>query len=451
VGNPSPKLSGFNKNREEQVKAYKAGKSYFKATYIPIIAIFFIFIFFSECNTTEPPINGKAITLKLEDVSCTETWISLTTNLQLPATVILKQDNQTRSTINLVKTDTLLYIDSLLPNKTYSYVASHSGLSGISSNELTVATMDTTSHDFTFETYTFGGQAGTCTLYDVAIIDENNIWAVGEIYLLDSLGQPDPRAYNAVHWDGSKWKLLRLQFYTFCGQPSTGSYPAKSIIAFDENDIWITSGSQITQFDGGKQLMTDCIPVSVNKLWGTDDNNLYAVGVNGGIAHYHNGGWSKIESGTELNIGDIWGIPDGTGSYNKYLAADNSILKIDNNNQLTKINAEPGMIIISIWGKSNRLVYTAGDGVVLYKNNQWEKINRPDINTIYRVRGQNYNDVCGIGGSGSIIYHFNGYSWQSINPDQNNRYWRIDIKGNTIAASGYQGEKAAVTILRRNN
>jgi len=78
-----------------------------------------------SCNTTEPPINGSEIALKLEDVSCTEAWITLTTtNLQLPATVTLKQDNQTRSTINLVKTDTLLYIDSLLPNTNYQYQVS---------------------------------------------------------------------------------------------------------------------------------------------------------------------------------------------------------------------------------------------------------------------------------------------------------------------------------------
>ena len=87
---------------EVQVKAYKAGKNYFKASYIPIISVFLTIIFFCECNTTEPPVNGNGITLKLEDVSCTEAWITLkTTTLQLPETVTLKQDNQTRSTINL--------------------------------------------------------------------------------------------------------------------------------------------------------------------------------------------------------------------------------------------------------------------------------------------------------------------------------------------------------------
>ena len=39
-----------------------------------------------SCDTTDPPDN-KTLSIKLEDVSCTEAWIKLTTtNLQLPAT-----------------------------------------------------------------------------------------------------------------------------------------------------------------------------------------------------------------------------------------------------------------------------------------------------------------------------------------------------------------------------
>ncbi|MGB9664445.1 MAG: hypothetical protein ACPL25_05950 [Ignavibacteria bacterium] len=63
--------------------------------------------------------------------------------------------------------------------------------------------MDTTSHEFSWE-ITYLGDGGSSVLYDVAIINENNIWAVGEIYMNDSLGRPEPNAYNAIHWDGTK-------------------------------------------------------------------------------------------------------------------------------------------------------------------------------------------------------------------------------------------------------
>ncbi|MCC7094366.1 MAG: glucosyl transferase, partial [Ignavibacteriaceae bacterium] len=225
-----------------------------------------------------------------------------------------------------------------------------------------------------------------------------------------------------------------------------------TIFAFNQNDIWF---SAFVRYDGQKFIELPISPIltgwSINKIWGSSSSNLYVVGNNGNIVFYNGTSWSRIESGTDLNIGDIWGITDDSGGYNKYIAADNAMLKLDEDNNLSRIDAEPGMILNSVWGISNRLIYTAGDGIVLYKNNNWEKIYSQGVNTIYRIRGQYYNDICGIGSPGSIIYHFNGYSWASINPDPNNRYRSIDIKENTIAVSGYQGEKAAITILRRNN
>ncbi|NWG27101.1 MAG: glucosyl transferase, partial [Ignavibacteriaceae bacterium] len=143
--------------------------------------VIIISLLIKSCDTADPPDN-KSLTLKLEDVSCTEAWIELTsTNLQLPTTVTIKQNSQTQLTINLVKSDTLLYIDSLLPNVTYNYQASGIG-NQVSSNVLNVTTLNTTSHDFTWQTWTFGEHSHS-RLNDVTIINENNIWAVGEIYM----------------------------------------------------------------------------------------------------------------------------------------------------------------------------------------------------------------------------------------------------------------------------
>ena len=72
-------------------------------------------------------------------------------------------------------------------------------------------------------------------LYDVAIINENNIWAVGEIMIADT-SQNGYTTYNAVHWDGSEWELKRIPYY-YNGQTFYhGHY--KAIFAFNENDIW---------------------------------------------------------------------------------------------------------------------------------------------------------------------------------------------------------------------
>ena len=401
------------------------------------------------CDTTDPP-DTKSLTLKLEDVSCTEAWITLTTtNLQLPTTVTIKQNNQTQSTINLVKPDTLLYIDSLLPNTTYKYQVS-CVLNPVSSNSLSVTTLDTTSHNFTFETFTFGGTAGSSTLYDVAVINENNIWAVGEIYVADT-SQNGYTLYNAVHWDGNEWELKRIKTNA-CG--GVEYPPIKAIFSFAADDILFAHiDGSITHYNG-REFINDCSLItqlngSANKIWGISKDDYYVVSGNGFIAHYNGQSWTRIESGTELNIGDIWGIADRKGGYNKYLAAVDAMLKIDANNNLSRIDAEPGHSLGSVWCMINMLIYTSGGyGLSLYKNYYWEKIDEPVTSTIRVVRGQNHNDVYGLGMPG-IIIHFNGYSWQTIVTGQNNIHYRIEVKNDFAATVGWQGDKALITVIKR--
>src|SRR5690606_9849046 len=118
----------------------------------------------------DPPIpDNKKLTLTFEDASCTEVWFTLETeNLQLPTDITLLLNDSVPQYSRLNTQDSLLYIDSLLPNQTYTIQSFiHSiNQSELSSNKITFTTMDTTSHNFTFETFTFGEHSSS-VLYDV--------------------------------------------------------------------------------------------------------------------------------------------------------------------------------------------------------------------------------------------------------------------------------------------
>lgn len=101
---------------------------------------------------------------------------------------------------------------------------------------LNVATMDTTSHNFTFETFTFGEHSHS-RLNDVAIVGDE-IWAVGEIYMNDSLGNPDQNFYNLIKWNGGTWDFERI-YYNYQG--SNFLAPLRSVFAFSNNDVWVGS------------------------------------------------------------------------------------------------------------------------------------------------------------------------------------------------------------------
>ena len=404
-----------------------------------------------SCDTTDPPDN-KSLTLKLEDVSCTEAWIELTTtNLQLPATITLKQTNPTGDTksqiLNLNTKDSLLYIDSLLPKQNYSFTACHSGLSGISSNELNVTTMDTTSHNFTFETFTFG-EHDASFLWDVAIIDENSIYAVGEIYMNDTLGQPDPKAYNAIHWDGSQWELKRIMFYTFCGQQHKNSYPASSVMAFSESEIWVSmNGDQVAKIDNGLQTQTICMPwiFSINKIWGSRSNDLYVVGNNGNVAHYVSGTWSRIESGTETRINDVWGIISKENETILYcpvssffVPGDKKILKILDG-KVDSVSWNRDVRLYSAWAVNENILYVCGEGAYVNKFGVWNEIDLYPVET-GSVRGNGSNDIFIVGDAGAI-FHFNGVSWKMLSTPNNKGYSKVAVRGNIVVICGnYQGQ-----------
>jgi hypothetical protein len=424
-----------------------------------------LLLFATSCKqSTEPKLEAE-LKLELEDASCTEAWIKLTTtNLQLPTSVTLKQDGVVRKTINVQTQDTLLYIDSLLPNKTYkfqTFIQSYNH----SSNELTVTTMDTTSHEFTWQIWEFG-TTGSSSLYDVAIIDENDIWAVGEINIADT-SINGYTTYNAVHWDGTKWELKRIQFYTFCGQQHTGSYPAKSVFAFGSNDVWIAmDGSQVVRWNGISQSQPICTPVSINKLWGSSSEDLYAVGNNGNIAHWDGRKWTKIESGTDVDLKSVSGNNNDLFISGYSLDQSESLLLRLRNFQARTVwynnninGTDPyGNIIYSskvidnnLFLSSNRGIYRETIGI----DNQTKYL-FPIPRRVYRITGEMSNDVYTVGTSSSIN-HYNGLNKREIYIDftSTSALYGADSKLNTIVGVGTKVgnaiyHKAIIVVGKRN-
>ncbi|MDP3832221.1 MAG: hypothetical protein Q8Q47_13215, partial [Ignavibacteriaceae bacterium] len=331
----------------------------------------------------EPTIGN--VTITVEDVSCTEVWLAVNTgNIQLPGQFVLYENNRRKTEITFTQRDTVIVIENLLPKQNYSYKLMNSNNV---SNETLAITLDTTSHNFTWQTFEFG-QHSSSVLYDVAIIDENNIWAVGEIYMNDSNGNPDPTFYNAVHWNGTEWELKKI-FY------KGGIWPIRTIFAFNDNDIWFSGYMRYLN----SQFIELAIPNllmgwQINKLWGTSSDDLYAVGNGGNIAHWNGSSWKKIESpigtsGTDLTLLDIQA--NGRGEIFvcglNMASIDGIILKSEdgiNFNILVEgdnitadqlFNPKLHGTIASISVDNSNTLYAAGNLVYQYKFNKWDYLN----------------------------------------------------------------------------
>ena len=459
-------------SKQKNKSQLKPNKRRIKLLFIPFILlrsilwITFISILVS-CNTTEPPKIEGTISLTVEDVSSTEAWLNVKTqNVTLPAELKLFRADSVTQIINLGDTDTLLYDNELQPNKTYNFKVTiqPSNHTAIQSKTVTATTMDTTSHNFSWQTYTFGGANGSSVLNDVAIINENNIWAVGEIHTAET-DQFDSNGvwvnpYNLVHWDGQQWELKRIG--------SGYGNPYHTVYAFNENDVWFDGtiqwdGIRYTAHINNFPLEPNGDGWRVNAMWGTSSSDFYVVGNNGNIAHYNGSGWTKIESGTDLDINDIWGSYNKkTGKWeilcvasNVFSSLDRVILSIDPlTNRVTQLSTQPiGGTLRSIWFETQSIYYAAGGGIYqkhCLSESLW-KNGSHDITT-YSTNKIRANDIIAVGGVGEVL-HFNGKSWKSYFPEthlQYGNYYSAKIYNNIVVAIGDDNPTAVLIIGKRH-
>ena len=439
----------------------KAKKS-FVICHLSYVLKFFFFLFlfsfflFSSCKrSTEPIYNPQTLQLTVADVSCTETWLKLKAQIAQKDSSDLKlqlyRDDSLIVNKPLTTADSVLYVDGLQPATSYAFTAKVLNGSELlaASAKTEATTMDTTSHNFTWQTFEFGGQGGSSCFYDVAIIDENDIWAVGEIYTADD-------KYNAAHWDGEKWELKKIYFYY---QNNEFWGPIYSMFSFSKNDIWFGMGSLIHWNGFGFQsykIPDKFFPSKANKIWGTSDHDLYVVGNNGLIVHYDGRQWTRIESGTDLPIQDIWGaFNKETNKYeilcvasNEYNNYGKKIIKIEN--KKTNFIQDKGLpwSLRSIWFISDKIYYVCGSGIYskIKSMNRWYEIENNIQFYSKKIKGNQYNDIFVCGAFG-LLTHYNGLHWYNYLNHEiysfNGAYYSLDYKENLVVVVG---EKLDQTI-----
>ena len=415
---------------------------------------------FTSCSESPTDNEVEKPVLTVDDMSCTEGWLNLSIPPgMLPAEVLLLQDNQTVMSITVVSADTLLYIPTLAHSKVYVFQASITppNNSPIFSNVTNLTTLSPTGNSFSWTKHYLGStNINYSYVNDIAIISENDIWAVGLFVLPDTnlAGYSD---YNAVHWDGTGWEYKKLWYRV------PGNYLAvpeiTGILAFPGKDIMMFSSFGVIWYDGLKQNRFEVLPLSTSAVWGTDFTNIYAGGYNGKIYHYNGTVWTSIETGTDLKIIDIYGdYYKRTKSYEilavgaKYdLGINSKILKIDSEKVIEISKQGISDWVLRGWLYSGKKLFVVGDGIYFKNMNdsRWSKHQDPEAITIITINGSGLNDIFA-GGSHDRLYHFNGIEWKKLLPEfPNSSYGTIKIRENIIVAAGSDGNQGLVTILKR--
>jgi hypothetical protein len=430
--------------------------NYFVSGYIILLSLISLFLFSLSCNNPTGPVNNKAV-LTVNAVSCTEAWLSISANnIPLPVYIVVKRNGAEFTRINLSTKDTTIYDSTLSPNQTYIYQMQYVGTNA--NLTTTARTMDTTSHNITWQTYTFGGNAGSCNLYDVSIVDVNNIWAVGEIYLTDSSGNYISTPLNAVQWDGTNWKYNDIPTASY--NDYIGYDPIKTIFSFNLNDIWTFSIFGGYSHWNGKNWVTQYMTQRSgggDKLWGASSSNLYLAGTNGSFSYFNGQNWQKIECGTTTDIHDIWGYVNAETGITSELCAvsfidgtgDKKILRITDN-KVSSINWNMDRRVNTVWTKSGFPIYAGGDGIFENKRGYWKEYTEIPRYYVESIRGNDVNDIYAVGDFG-LFAHYNGVSWKVYNNLlMNGIYFSVVTKGDLVVAVGSNNGQAIITVGKRN-
>lgn len=209
---------------------------------------------------------------------------------------------------------------------------------------------------------------------------------------------------------------------TCAAQNSTATQPLSRVWGSDAEYVYAVggdgwSGGSCTPGTTGsivrcRASSRDCekltVPIasSLCGVWGSDAENVYAVGGKGAIVRCTaaTNRCTKLNSGTTQLLYSVWGSDAG----NVYVVGDNTIVRCQaGSDTCTSLNPGTVSVFRAVWGSDARNVYVVGTGGVVVRCAAGEEQCTPlttNVKTELRaVFGIDSNNVYVVGESGTIL------------------------------------------------
>jgi hypothetical protein len=408
----------------------------------------------SPNNKVEDPPDHRTY-LAVENIYSTSADLYIASPEQEIDKIIIYRDGKEVIDTKIENTsDTILIDTGLEPDSEYIFQAHFlkNKQVKIASDSVLVQTLPTTGHDFTWELDTIG--INITELHDVEIVDEDDIWVVGEIQMPDpdsSWNGTGRERYNAIHWDGEEWDLMRLwdhDRHHYIGM--------ERILYYSEDNIWLTSKGTINHYDGQKVEELWTIGRyeygGIRNFWSSSESDMYFAGRKGVIVHYNGSEFNKMESGTDIQLRDIAGKNDNVFVTGWDYSGGSIALTLEEDRWQTLFESETyfGNLDERNYGKikgvdvfDNTAFFSTKVGLVKYYfTNNLRTIDTDThfYNHAYsHIHIQNTNDIFLLSGDGRLL-HYNGASWQedfSLNGiDAVFLHGNFDVKDDFVVAVG---------------
>lgn len=142
-------------------------------------------------------------------------------------------------------------------------------------------------------------------------------------------------------------------------------------------------------------------------VWGSGPKDLWAVGVNGALAHYSGSAWAPVTLGSQTP----WPIRALGGADGELLAGCESGLVLQTvGGAFTEAQTPPSGAINAVWsgGSAFRWAVGAGGVILLDAGDGWTSLSSPTANALRGVWGASSGDVYAVGDGGTILHLVGG-------------------------------------------
>ncbi|MCC6746260.1 MAG: hypothetical protein IT371_01290 [Deltaproteobacteria bacterium] len=241
------------------------------------------------------------------------------------------------------------------------------------------------------EAVSLGPGGGLANLFDVWGASPTQVFAVG------SQGK-------VIYYDGKTWKA----------QATPTKQDLTAVWGSSATDVWAVGfGGTVLQFDGqtwqdrsppptvfvstdGGVPTGDAAVAARRNLWGVwaAPQAVYAAGDRGAVVFYNGTVWTRVASGVEEKLADVW----GAGPNQVFIVGDFGTVLSGSSTGLTKAQTGTAKQLRAVWGRGGNDVYAVGlAGTLLHFNgSKWEAVEG--------TPKQFFRAVWGPADDGSVIY-----------------------------------------------
>ena len=193
--------------------------------------------------------------------------------------------------------------------------------------------------------------------------------------------------------------------------------PLNRIWGSDANNVWaVGDGGAVLRWDGSAwSPQSSGTAKNLYGVWGSSANNVWAVGAGGTVIWWDGTAWTARPSGTTSDLYGVWG---SDASHVWAVGAGGTVLSWDGT-AWTGQTIGTSARLEDVWGSDEDTVWAVGSGgtvVKLYGNVWVTERGGGSLPTLHGVQGTDASNVWAVGDHGTVL-RLNGSVWTSQRTD----------------------------------